>query len=830
MQLKDVLIFVQIIFICVVVLSLPVLLSLLFGHSWNFCLLISLSAVVGLTVGSIDIYRVMSGFAFTPLIIKILVNSDYWNNYLEISLEDQTFPLTMKWIFSLLVFGFLYGFLCGCGLRVTIIYAIICVWLPAETLSVNWIEIDLESILNMEMYIIGMTIGLGLQSICPKLGYQAFLKLTGHSLPVHLQQYALLFLFQIAIGCILSSWKVHESLAMIASGTLFGMCAVIGVIQGRKIFVTIESNILYYLPGVIIGWFIAYNCDFVPVYQCPSCLSILGVAFRAGLMYRVQALKQRMVSESKVPVKTISDQIFEATAKNLGKLKLKKKLSLWDFAGQELYYNTHHAFMSAHAVYLLVFDLTRFVDPSRRLIEYQRIHFWLQSIYTHTMSPVILVGTHADQVEAETITATKQILAPKLSMFTLVNQCYLIPNGTSNFFTIDNSGTTTDDTLKLRSALQDITNKTGPMKREYPIKWRQFLEIVHTIRRKVDMKLAPQSSLITTLQELQQQLQEYDPAELKQMLIFFNDAGEILYDAVDCVLRQFVVFDPQYIVDFMYYLTASPQHDDQVHLSAYWTLLHSHGILHDVLAKSFLSTTNEEFSKVLLTLLEAKDLLFRVGNDDINNNNNNEHSHFYIVPSMLPVSCNSPTIRQEWSKRFYIDFAQFHPHAVLSRLMSRCATYSDISHESSSMYRDGGIFSLGDQFCFRLHLLIPCPTQHLIEVAIRAVPGSNPLDLLRHLWRILETIRYRDFPKLSYRCGINCPHPPPHQGCPDGNVVHVMPLASHKIPFTDDDKVVRLCFTRLVEMDPSEDVSISINPCPFPTLCLIAFCTGILMN
>ena len=283
------------------------------------------------------------------------------------------------------------------------------------------------------------------------------------------------------------------------------------------------------------------------------------------------------------------------------------------------------------------------------------------------------------------------------------------------------------------------------------------------------MKLAPQSALIMTVWKLQRRFPDYDITELKQALVFLNDAGEVIYDGVDCVLRQFVLFDPQFIVDFMYYLTKVTDIND--HLSAYWTLLHSQGILHDVLVKQFLDATDDDFVLVLLTLLETKDLVCRLKSSKTN------HDNLYIVPSLLPTSCRGTVSRQEWTRRFYIDFANFHPHAVLSRLMSRCATYSDISHESSSMYRDGGIFSLGDQFCFKLHLHIPCPTQHLIEVAIRSVPGRNPLDLFRHLWRILETIRFRDFPKLRYRCGILCPHPPPHQGCPDGNIVHVIPLA-----------------------------------------------------
>ena len=481
-------------------------------------------------------------------------------------------------------------------------------------------------------------------------------------------------------------------------------------------------------------------------------------------------------------------------------MNLQKKLSLWDFAGQELYYNTHHAFMATHAVYLLVFNLTRFVDSRKRFLEYQRIHFWLQSIYTHTLAPVILVGTHADQVTQEIIEATNTVLAPNLERLTLFSQYKIIMNGKLAFFAVDNSNSTPDDTLKLRTVLQKTTQQIEQMNTEYPIKWRQFLTFIHDIRQKVEMKLAPQSVLIMTLRELQLQFQDYDLSELKRMLVFFNDAGEIVYDKVDCVLRELVLLDPQFIVDFMYYLTPATEPDD--HLRAYWTLLHSKGILHDVLVKQFLKTRDDNFVHVLLALLEAKDLIYRLKNSNTNHGN---HA-LYIVPSLLPKRCNST--RQEWAKRFYIDFAQFDPHAVLSRLMSRCATYSDISHESSSMCRDGGIFSLGDQFCFQLHFHIPCPTQHLIEVAIRPVPGSNPLDLVRHLWRILETIRYRDFPKLRYKCGIICPHPPPHQGCPDGNVVHVIPLVSHEKPFTDEDKVVRLCFTRLVEMDLSEMVRI----------------------
>lgn len=37
-------------------------------------------------------------------------------------------------------------------------------------------------------------------------------------------------------------------------------------------------------------------------------------------------------------------------------------LSFWDYAGQTTYYSTHQAFMSPHAVYLIVFDLSKDFD------------------------------------------------------------------------------------------------------------------------------------------------------------------------------------------------------------------------------------------------------------------------------------------------------------------------------------------------------------------------------------------------------------------------------------------------------------------------------------
>jgi leucine-rich repeat kinase 2 len=66
--------------------------------------------------------------------------------------------------------------------------------------------------------------------------------------------------------------------------------------------------------------------------------------------------------------------------------------SMWDFAGQSIYYNSHQFFLSSRAVYLLVWNV-------RLGAEYAGLEFWLNSIRSHAPSaPIFLVGTHVDEV------------------------------------------------------------------------------------------------------------------------------------------------------------------------------------------------------------------------------------------------------------------------------------------------------------------------------------------------------------------------------------------------------------------------------------------------
>ena len=67
--------------------------------------------------------------------------------------------------------------------------------------------------------------------------------------------------------------------------------------------------------------------------------------------------------------------------------------SVFAFAGQTVYYNTHQFFLTNRSVYLLVWNV-------RLGAEHSGLEFWLNSIGCHAPScPIFVVGTHIDEVK-----------------------------------------------------------------------------------------------------------------------------------------------------------------------------------------------------------------------------------------------------------------------------------------------------------------------------------------------------------------------------------------------------------------------------------------------
>ncbi len=75
--------------------------------------------------------------------------------------------------------------------------------------------------------------------------------------------------------------------------------------------------------------------------------------------------------------------------------------SVFDFAGQVVYYNTHQFFLTNRSIYLLVWNM-------RLGAQHSGLDFWLNSIQCHAPScPIFIIGTHIDEVMKYEIAADK---------------------------------------------------------------------------------------------------------------------------------------------------------------------------------------------------------------------------------------------------------------------------------------------------------------------------------------------------------------------------------------------------------------------------------------
>ena len=93
--------------------------------------------------------------------------------------------------------------------------------------------------------------------------------------------------------------------------------------------------------------------------------------------------------------------------------------SVWDFAGQTVFYNTHQFFLTNRSLYLLLWNI-------RLGFEHSGLPFWLSSIACHApQAPVFIVGTHVDEVPSWDLP-----LDQLRSRFSQISDCVAVSSAT----------------------------------------------------------------------------------------------------------------------------------------------------------------------------------------------------------------------------------------------------------------------------------------------------------------------------------------------------------------------------------------------------------------
>ncbi|XP_072051545.1 probable serine/threonine-protein kinase qkgA [Amphiura filiformis] len=159
----------------------------------------------------------------------------------------------------------------------------------------------------------------------------------------------------------------------------------------------------------------------------------------------------------------IPDELSKAVAGKLeqGLDKSEEKevtFSMWDFAGQELYYSTHQVFISRRAVMMVVFYLEEGFSEGKLDNHFlENLDFWMQSIYAFTSEsleqltesissqqdqlspPILIVGTHKKGLAKKP--AVRDEMVKQIFMIigeSLEGKCYS-KHVVREFFAIENS-------------------------------------------------------------------------------------------------------------------------------------------------------------------------------------------------------------------------------------------------------------------------------------------------------------------------------------------------------------------------------------------------------
>lgn len=112
-------------------------------------------------------------------------------------------------------------------------------------------------------------------------------------------------------------------------------------------------------------------------------------------------------------------------------------LTIWDFAGQRVFYSVHHLFLSDNGIYMLCFNLVMFLEKEEEAVE--NLRFWVRSVALHAANaPLIIVGTHCAEIDIISLGKVSLSLLDSIMEFKDVR---LVTNSESRlcFFPVDNA-------------------------------------------------------------------------------------------------------------------------------------------------------------------------------------------------------------------------------------------------------------------------------------------------------------------------------------------------------------------------------------------------------
>ena len=249
------------------------------------------------------------------------------------------------------------------------------------------------------------------------------------------------------------------------------------------------------------------------------------------------------------------------------------EISLWDFAGQEIYYTTHQFFISSGALYLIVFNV---VKPLREA----RILFWLNSIQSRVAGQqVLIIATHVDKIKAtkereELLTSISSDLGNVYKQWsrnfpTNEEIVTIIANKKENLLVWPVGKKIKENLMNIKEAI--IENAT--MKESVPNSYIFLLQKIIKMRAKKAQNEPPISDLGEIEQwASKQRIHKFNNERLRRALRLFHEWGEVIYFANNTSswhLTQKICLNPKWLSE-LFKTVSSFKH---LHTNGYQSLI-----------------------------------------------------------------------------------------------------------------------------------------------------------------------------------------------------------------------------------------------------------------
>ena len=372
--------------------------------------------------------------------------------------------------------------------------------------------------------------------------------------------------------------------------------------------------------------------------------------------------------------------------------------SLWDFAGQSVYYTTHPLFLTRRAIYCLVYDLS--LNPCERakpLVKqglYKKseesfnlktnldyLDFWMTSVASLASSqnegsaecpvtevlpeklpPVFLVCTHAD-----TPYGGRDPRELSCEIFGYLKDK---PYGAhlSDVFFVDNTSLSVhksecSEVVRLRKEVRDAAKDLPHIKEVIPIKWLQFEKVLHARKENGDKWISLEAARIiaSTMCNIN------DDKEFETLMNYLHDLRSLIHFDDSPELNKLVVLDPQWLIDvFKKVITVKPYDHGEKRFVNLWCRLEREGILDEELLTHVWGPLfhNGDTSKSLIRIMEKFSLLCPWPSEA------SERRRF-LIPSMLKTHPPEEIIELVESARIPSLFLRFENGLVPPGLFPR---------------------------------------------------------------------------------------------------------------------------------------------------------------